>query len=46
MGSGAIKSLIRQSVNLRMKGNGKFWLKDNAEIMLHARCQCLAGLAL
>jgi len=31
IGSGAIESLIRQVVNLRMKGNSKFWLKANAE---------------
>ena len=37
IGSGAIESLIRQVVNLRMKGNSKFWLKENAEIMLHLR---------
>jgi hypothetical protein len=43
IGSGAIESLIRQVVNLRMKGNSKFWLKDNAEIMLHLRCQWIAG---
>lgn len=43
IGSGAIESLIRQVVNLRMKGNGKFWLPNNAEIMLHARCQWIAG---
>ena len=43
IGSGAIESLIRQVVNLRMKGNSKFWLKENAEIMLHLRCQCIAG---
>ena len=43
IGSGAIESLIRQVVNLRMKGNGKFWLPYHAEIMLHARCQWTAG---
>jgi hypothetical protein len=43
LGSGAVESLIRQVVNLRMKGNSKFWLKDNAEIMLHLRCQWIAG---
>jgi len=43
IGSGAIESLIRQVVNLRMKGNSKFWLKDNAEIMLYLRCQWMAG---
>jgi hypothetical protein len=43
LGSGAVESLIRQVINLRMKGNGKFWLKNNAEIMLHLRCQWIAG---
>ena len=43
IGSGAVESLIRQAVNLRMKGNSKFWLRNNAEIMLHVRCQWIAG---
>ena len=43
IGSGAVESLIRQAVNLRMKGNSKFWLKNNAEVILHARCQWIAG---
>jgi hypothetical protein len=43
IGSGAVESLIRQAVNLRMKGNSKFWLKENAETILHARCQWIAG---
>ena len=43
IGSGAIESLIRQVVNLRITGNGKFWLVENAEAMLHARCQWAAG---
>ena len=43
IGSGAVESLIRQAVNLRMKGNSKFWLKENAEVILHARCQWIAG---
>lgn len=43
IGSGAIESLIRQVVNLRLKGNGKFWLLENASAMLHARCQWVAG---
>ncbi|WP_375506118.1 ISLre2 family transposase [uncultured Nostoc sp.] len=42
LGSGAVKSLIRQVVNLRMKGNRKFWLQNNAEIMLHQRSQWIA----
>ena len=43
IGSGAVESLIRQVVNLRLKGNGKFWLRRNAETILHARCQWVAG---
>lgn len=43
IGSGTIESLIRQVVNLRLKGTGKFWLLNHAEIMLHARCQWAAG---
>lgn len=43
IGSGAVESLIRQARDLRLKGNGKFWLKENAEIILHARCQWLSG---
>ena len=43
IGSGAVESLIRQAVNLRLKGNGKFWLQQNAEIILHSRCQWLSG---
>ena len=43
IGSGAIESLIRQVVNLRLKGNGKFWLEEHAEIMIHGRCQWAAG---
>lgn len=43
IGSGAIESLIRQVVNLRLKGAGKFWLVDHAEILLQGRCQWAAG---
>jgi hypothetical protein len=43
IGSGAVESLIRQVVNLRLKGNGKFWLKHHAEIILHSRCQLVGG---
>ena len=31
------------AVNLRLKGNGKFWRQHNAESLLHCRCQWLAG---
>ncbi|MDJ0708705.1 MAG: ISLre2 family transposase [Leptolyngbyaceae cyanobacterium MO_188.B28] len=43
IGSGAIESLIRQVVNLRLKGNGKFWLPEHAEILLQGRCYWAAG---
>lgn len=36
-GSGAIESGVRRVVNLRMKGNGKFWKEENAEAMLTVR---------
>jgi hypothetical protein len=42
IGSGPIESLIRQVVNLRLKGAGKFWLLETAEAFLHARCQAAA----
>lgn len=43
IGSGSIESLIRQVVSLRLKGAGKSWLHEHAEIVLHARCQWAAG---
>jgi hypothetical protein len=43
IGSGAIESCIRRVVNLRMKGPGIFWRKENAEGFLHLRCQYKAG---
>lgn len=43
IGSGAIESLIRQVINLRIKGTGKFWLKHHAELILLCRCQWAAG---
>jgi hypothetical protein len=33
-GSGAMESTVRRVVNLRMKSNGTFWTKENAEKML------------
>ena len=36
-GSGAVESMIRRVVNLRLKGNARFWLKENAESMLLLR---------
>lgn len=43
LGSGSIESLIRQVVNLRLKSANKLWQANNAEIVLHARCQWAAG---
>lgn len=43
IGSGAIESLIRQVINLRIKSTGKFWLKHHAEVMLLGRCHWAAG---
>lgn len=43
IGSGVIESTIRRVVNLRLKGAGMFWLKENAEAFLHLRCQFKAG---
>lgn len=43
IGSGVIESSIRRVVNLRLKGAGMFWLHENAEGLLHLRCQLKAG---
>ncbi len=43
IGSGAIESAIRRVVNLRLKGTGMFWIKENAEGLLHLRCQLKSG---
>ena len=37
LGSGAIESSIRRVINMRLKGNGIYWCKDNAESMLQLR---------
>lgn len=42
LGSGSIESSIRRVVNNRMKGNGMFWLAENAETMLQLRCQVMS----
>jgi len=43
IGSGAVESAMRRIVNLRLKGNGIFWRKDNAEHVLLLRCYAKAG---
>jgi hypothetical protein len=42
LGSGAVESAIRRVINLRLKGNGKFWKEENAESILQVRCQLLS----
>lgn len=37
LGSGAIESSIRRVINMRLKGNGIFWLENHAEEMLQLR---------
>ena len=39
IGSGSIESAVRRVVNLRIKAAGTFWTLENAEAMLHLRCQ-------
>ena len=43
IGSGAVESAMRRIVNLRLKGNGIFWRKENAEHVLLLRCYVKAG---
>jgi hypothetical protein len=42
-GSGAIESAIRRVINLRLKGNGIYWLEENAEAMLVIRANVLCN---
>lgn len=41
LGSGSIESNIRRVINLRLKGNAIYWLKENAEAMLQVRAYVL-----
>ena len=43
LGSGAIESAVRRVVNLRLKGNARYWLEENAEHMLLLRSYLKAG---
>jgi hypothetical protein len=43
IGSGPMESAIRRVINLRMKGNGIFWLEENAEAMIMLRSFYKAG---
>ena len=42
-GSGAVESMIRQVVNMRLKSCGKFWNRPNAERMLMLRSWWVVG---
>jgi hypothetical protein len=43
IGSGAVESAIRRVVNLRIKGPGIFWLRENAEAILMMRAFYKSG---
>jgi hypothetical protein len=43
IGSGAVESAIRRVINLRLKGAGIFWKRENAEMMLLMRSYYKAG---
>ena len=43
LGSGAIESAVRRVVNLRIKGPGIFWKKENADAILLLRSYFKAG---
>ncbi len=42
-GSGSIESAIRRVINLRVKGTGMFWKKENAENVIFLRSLVLTG---
>jgi len=42
-GSGSIESAIRRVINLRIKGAGLFWKKENAENIILIRSLVLTG---
>jgi len=41
LGSGAIESTIRRVINLRLKGNARYWLAENAEAIFALRASLL-----
>ncbi len=42
-GSGTVESAIRRVINLRIKGSGMFWKRENAEKMIFLRSLVLTG---
>jgi hypothetical protein len=45
IGSGAIESAVRRVINLRVKSNAVYWLRDNAETIIRIRAWIKAGRA-
>ena len=45
IGSGAMESAIRRVINLRVKSNSTYWLRENAETMIRLRAWLKAGRA-
>ncbi len=43
IGSGTVESAIRRVLNLRIKGAGLFWKKENVEKIIFLRSQLLSG---
>ena len=43
IGSGAIESAVRRVINLRVKSNAIYWLRDNAETMIRLRAWIKSG---
>ncbi len=41
--SGTVESAIRRVINLRIKGSGMFWKRENAEKMIFLRSLVLTG---
>jgi hypothetical protein len=45
IGSGAVESAIRRVINLRVKSNSTYWLRENAETMIRLRAWLKSGRA-
>ena len=45
IGSGAIESAVRRVINLRVKSNSTYWLREHAETMIRLRAWIKAGRA-
>jgi len=45
IGSGAIETAVKRIINLRVKSNSTYWLRENAETMIRLRAWLKAGRA-